>query len=155
MSGYEKIWEEARADLRRTLEGVREDEKMARLTPRERGLIEGFADELLSGVFVRLEELEKEIVEKGVGSPDPVFRERFKGIFNVFNTIAANEPGLRQGRAFGRLNDVWGRGIEAITGFLERQAGTVGVQSWGISASVGFPSGVTGTVSITFVKEGK
>ena len=153
MSSGEKIWERVRDRLQRMREEVREDEKMARLTPRECGLIEGFADELLSGVFVRLEDLEKEIEEKGVGSPDPVFRERFKNIFNIFHTIAVNEPGLRQGRALGRLNDVWGLGIEAITGFLERRAGAVGVESWSIGASVGFPSGVTGTVSINFVKE--
>jgi len=136
------------SEIREGLEGLLEHLKEDRLMPRQEALIAGFASEL-NTVLDELEKLEREIERKG-NPPAPAFREAFKRILNRFYSIAVSGPGLAEGIAVKRLNEVWGYGIEAVTSFLERNAKAVGVESWSIAATVGFPSGVSGTVAVEF-----
>jgi len=122
-------------------------EEAKNLAGRERGNILGMGEEL-TNLLRELERMEKDIEAQGVNSPDPAFRDMFKGIVNRFHAVAASGPGAGMGRpASELLNRVWGCGIEAITSFLERKAEAVGVSSWTIGTSVGFPSGVVVTLS--------
>ncbi len=114
---------------------------MGKLTASQTGLKE---------VLSELEKLEGEIASSGVESPDPAFRERFKGLFNSLHAVALGFPPLKEGIPNWLLKEAWGYGIRAITNFWERKAKTVGIGSWGLAAPAGFPLGVSGTVTVNF-----
>ena len=99
-----------------------------------------------------LEELEKEIEKKGVSSPDPMFRDSFKSMLERLHSVAFNAigGGVKTRLAKESLEAVWNQALLAITSFLERRAKAIGVESWSLAASVGFPMGVSGTVSVNF-----
>lgn len=130
-------------------ERVERDWEGGRLTGSQAGLIRGFISDL-KDVLSELEKLEVEIVSKGIKSPDPVVRDVFKDIFNRLHSIAIGTSPLREGKPNWLLNEVWGHGIKAATNFLERRAEEIGVESWSLGATVGFPSGVSGTIIINF-----
>lgn len=64
-------------------------------------------------------------------------------------------PPLREGIPNRFLNEAWECGIRGLTNFLERRARAVGIEGWSIGATVGFPSGVSGTVIVNFKAKGK
>lgn len=144
MAEWNGIWEAmtaSRGEAEKSLKG------------RELGVVLGMGEELTS-VLEELQLMERKIDEKGVGSPDPLFRDWFKGIIDRFHATAGAGPGAGMGKpAYDLLNGVWDCGIVAITSFLERKARTVGVMSWTIGVSVGFPSGVSANLQVTFARE--
>lgn len=122
-------------------------EAKEKLGPRERALVQGFAQEV-SEVLQELQALEERI-EKGAPNP-PAFRDVFKSILSKLYTVATTGPALAGQVPVTLLNRIWSNALQAFTAFLERKASDLDVDSWSIGASFGFPSGVTGTLTVTF-----
>lgn len=130
-----------------------------RIKSRVRGKAHGKGGRINSGfsadlekVLNEFEELEKEIT-LGTGSSDldssnSEIRKRSKEVLNCFLSLPVSMPGLWEEMGNRKLNEVWGYGLEAVTGFLERRARVVGVKSWSVGATVGFPTGISGTITV-------
>ncbi len=147
-------WERIKSRIKSIADRVKEDVKEERLTAKEAGLISGFSADL-EKVLNDFEELEKEIT-LSTGSSDLLdpsnseIRKKFKELLNRFLSLPVSMPGLWEGMGNRKLNEVWGYGLEAVTAFLERRARVVGVKSWSVGATVGFPTGVSGTITVNF-----
>ena len=146
-------WERIKSRIKSITDRVKEDVKEERLTAKEAGLISGFSADL-EKVLNEFEELEKEITLSTSSSDlDPSnleIRKKFKELLNLFLSLPVSMPGLWEGMGNRKLNEIWGYGLEAVTGFLERRARVVGVKSWSVGATVGFPTGVSGTITVNF-----
>lgn len=147
------VWQESRGEVKKLREIVNDDLKNGTLTGKQTGLIVGMAVDIEKKIIGILEELDVEIEQQGINSPDPGAREKFKALLGALHSLAVSGPGLVEGVGAERLNAVWNCAIQAVTFFLERRAGAVGVDSWNIGASFGFPSGVSGMVSANFRPE--
>lgn len=143
-------WEELRENWKALEEEL--EREMAPLAPREVGVIVGFYREVEQDVLTPLQHLEERIKKEGSPNP-PVLADVFKSILGRFYTLASSGPLLAGELQVRLLNRIWHSAVEALTSFLERQAEKVGVESWSLGATVGFPSGVSGTVMVTFRRE--
>jgi len=138
------------------LEEVRKEVRLLKrrgvLPPREAGLVEGFVDEL-SLVLDDLSSLEAEASARNEPlklGDDPALSERFKDLYRRFIDVASKGPGAVSSKALELVNKAWGAGLRSFTSFLERYAHVVGVDSRSMGAAVGFPSGVTTTLTLSF-----
>lgn len=100
----------------------------------------------------QLEAIEKKIEAEGINSPDPAIRDSFKSFLGILHSIVYYPIGghVMTVAAKEGLQKIWNFAILAITSFLERRAEAVGAENWSLAASIGFPMGVSGTVSVTF-----
>jgi len=122
----------------------------------ERDILEDFAKEMTM-VLAEIEEL-KARIEESRASParvNPDLLRRFKDILHRFlaipTWIGSRTAAIRvEGKATEYLQKIWISGLRAIENFIENYKEELAVESWGISASVGFPLGLSGTISVTF-----
>ncbi len=118
----------------------------------EKMIIDDFADRV-SKVLIEFEALEKEgAAIPNPGPFDPEFRKKFCNIFSSFINIPSGFiTGLRLGfTSVNRLQELWTMALHSIEGIVERQQNRAGIESWGLSLGIGFPLGVSGTLSVTF-----
>jgi len=134
---------------------VLESEEDPKVEEWEQVLIKDFA----SRVSIVLTELEKfEMKGKSISNQNPFnsdFRKWFKQIFSSFIAIPSRLAiGIRLGSAsIDHFQKIWAIALERIGETIEQEHVKLGIKEWGLSLGVGFPIGVSGTISVTFKNE--
>lgn len=142
MSEWTELWENWHS-VNKDLEA-----EVEKLDPLEASAIAAFYKTVEQEVLRPLETLENAI---STGGPNPpAFSDAFKGLLALFHDLARGGVSVTGRVPVHMLNRIWRQGIAAITSFLKRHAADVMVDSWRIGATVGFPLGVSGTVTVNF-----
>lgn len=115
-------------------------------------LVRDFASRV-SVVLTRLESFEE--VASSPEESNPPLRDKFNEILTRFLSIPSS-IGARMARmtvrteAIGYFQKIWNLGLESIRKTLEENGEELRIENWGVSMSVGFPMGISGTISVTF-----
>lgn len=118
----------------------------------EKALIEDFADKV-SKVLAEFESLEKEgeyIPDHNPFSSD--LRKKFTKYFSSFLDIPSGfVTGLKLGYTSVQIfQNIWAIALNKVGETIESEQQRIGIENWGLSLGVGFPMGVSGTISVTF-----
>ena len=103
-----------------------------------------------------LERIEVSLKENEGGNPGietirKTFNKTIVGLQAIPAALATLPTGVSLGRGItDRLNTIWGAALAAFDEFIRPQKEQLGIDSWSLGASGGFPFGISATFTITF-----